>query len=75
MAHDGRLARDDEGWPHKPFRCALRGREKHFLPELPPLEPFGESSELTNAEVEYARPALAVPQLALWATVFRRYQG
>jgi hypothetical protein len=55
MAHDGRLARDDEGWPHKPFRCSLRGREKHFLPELPPLVPFGEPSEVTNAEVEYAR--------------------
>jgi hypothetical protein len=55
---DGRIERDGEGRPHKPFRYWLRSREKYFLPDLPPLEPLEPleyGTELSAEEVEFAR--------------------
>jgi hypothetical protein len=51
---DGRLQRDGEGRPHKPFRYWLRSRERYFFPDLPPLEPLDYTPELSNQEIEFA---------------------
>jgi hypothetical protein len=47
---EGRVQRDGEGRPHKPFRYWLRCREQYFLPDLPPLEPLGRAGEMTEEE-------------------------
>jgi hypothetical protein len=47
---EGRLQRDGEGRPHKPFRYWLRCREQYFFPDLPPLEPLGRVAEMTEEE-------------------------
>ena len=49
----GRIKRDGEGRPHKPFRYGLRSREKHFFPDLPDLEPPPYTPEITDEEYEY----------------------
>lgn len=50
---DGRLKRDGEGRPPKPFRYWLRSRAKHFCPDLPDLEPPSYTPEITPDEHEY----------------------
>lgn len=58
---DGRVERDGEGRPHKPFRYWLRSREKHFrpdLPPLPPLEPVGDWAEVPAGEIKFAEEVL-----------------
>jgi hypothetical protein len=50
---DGRLKRDGEGRPHKPFRYWLPSREKQFFPDLPDLDPPPYTPEITDEEYEY----------------------
>src|SRR5262249_42567280 len=47
---EGRLQRDGEGRPHKPFRYGLRCRAPYFFPDLPPLEPVRCTAKLTGEE-------------------------
>ncbi|MFL5339105.1 MAG: AAA family ATPase [Gemmataceae bacterium] len=51
---EGRIHRDGEGRPNKPFRYWLRSREKYFLPDLPPLDPPEATPELSAEEIEFA---------------------
>ena len=48
---DGRIQRDGEGRPYKPFRYWLRSREQHFLPDLPEL-PFTYAPDNPFQELE-----------------------
>lgn len=50
---DGRLKRDGEGRPHKPFGYWLHSSEKHFFPDLPDLDPPPYTPEITDEEYEY----------------------
>ena len=45
---EGRLQRDGEGRPHKPFRYWLRCREQYFFPDLPPLDVLQRTPKLTE---------------------------
>lgn len=56
---DGRIQRDGEGRPYKPFRYWLRGREHYFFPDLPPLEPPAYTPAITDEEVEFAEQLVA----------------
>jgi hypothetical protein len=51
-----------DGRPQKPFRYWLRGREKQFVPELLPLEPFNKSIGLSDPEVVYAWRVVGVEE-------------
>jgi hypothetical protein len=56
---EGRIKRDGEGRPHKPFRYWLRGRERYFFPDLPPIEPPAYTPEIKKEEVEFAEQLVA----------------
>jgi hypothetical protein len=52
---DGRVQRDGEGRPHRPFRYWLRSREHYFFPDLPELDPPPYTPEITPEEFDYAQ--------------------
>ena len=58
MVGEGRVLRDGEGRPHKPFRYWLRCREKYFFPDLPPLDAPVYTPELSQEELDFAEQVI-----------------